>query len=114
MGLDTIHDAFHGAYSSFMRFRRGLVEHSLNLDIRDFEGYDGNIPYTQIQDAGLRRLVNQSDCDGEISPEDCKLIADYLTSVIPDLPVGDLLQRAEQFREGCLLAYSKNEFIIFH
>jgi hypothetical protein len=25
MGLDTTHNAFHGAYSSFMRFREGVI-----------------------------------------------------------------------------------------
>lgn len=114
MGLDTTHDAFHGAYSSFMQFRRGLVEHSLKMEIKDFEGYDGALPYSHIQDAGLRRLVNQSDCDGEISPEDCKLIAEYLEKTIPELEEGEVKDRSIQFKDGCLLAYSKNEFIIFH
>lgn len=113
MGLDTTHNAFQGAYSSFMRFRKGLVSHSMKMNINDFEGYDGNVPYSKIENEGLRRIVNQSDCEGEISPQDCKKIADYLESVIPELDEGDLKSRSIQFKEGCLLAHSKNEFIVF-
>ncbi|MGJ1359486.1 hypothetical protein ACR788_21720 [Sphingobacterium siyangense] len=113
MGLDTTHNAFHGAYSAFMRFRKGLVDHSLKQDVMDFIGFGGTVTEETIEDLGLQRLINQSDCDGEISPQDCKLIADYLDRVIPNLAEGELKSRSIQFRDGCLLAYSNNEFIEF-
>lgn len=113
MGLDTTHNAFHEAYSAFMRFRKGLVEHSLKKDVMEFIGYGGSVPEETIENPGLQRLINQSDCDGEISPDDCKLISDYLDTVIPQLEEGELKSRSVQFRDGCLLAHSNNEFIQF-
>ncbi|WP_293925421.1 hypothetical protein [Sphingobacterium sp. UBA6320] len=113
MGLDTTHNAFHGAYSAFMRFRKGLVDHSLKTDVMNFNGFGGTVPEETIENPGLQRLIHQSDCDGEISPDDCKLIADYLETIIPELSEGELKDRSIQFRDGCLLAHSKSEFIEF-
>lgn len=38
MGLDTTHDAWHGAYSSFKRFRIWLAS-LIGLDLQNMEGY---------------------------------------------------------------------------
>lgn len=114
MGLDTTHDAFHGAYSSFHRFRKGLIQLTDNISIDDLNGYGGHIPYESIKEEGVRRLINQSDCDGEISPQDCKIIADSLDVYIPKMDVdSELYSRSIQFRDGCLLAHSKGETLEF-
>lgn len=117
MGLDTTHNAFHGAYSSFMRFRMQLLELVNGSDIRDLEGYDekAKTPVSSLKDEGLEIFFNHSDCDGDISPEDCKKVADSLDFYIPKMDVeSELYRRSVQFRDGCLLAHSLNEVLDFH
>ncbi|WP_231489869.1 hypothetical protein [Pedobacter sp. Leaf170] len=117
MGLDTSHNAFHGAYSSFMRFRMQLLELVNGSDISEFEGYglDATKPVSTLNDGGLEILFNHSDCDGEISPEDCKKLAESLDAYIPKMDTeSELYSRSVQFRDGCLLAHSLNETLDFH
>jgi hypothetical protein len=114
MGLDTTHGAFNGAYSSFYRFRDELSKLVNELSTGAYSGYGGSIPFARIEDDGIRRLLDQSDCDGEISPEDCKLIADSLDKFLDKMdPESELYSRSLQFRDGCLLAHSKGETLEF-
>lgn len=120
MGLDTTHDCWHGAYSSFNEFRYELGRRiGINLD--DYKGYHGNgtKELTSIAHP-LMPLFNHSDCDGELSVEECKQIVSGLNGVIEaavpedkDSPFS-FLRKVVQFRDGCLLAISKNEIVEFH
>jgi len=116
MGLDTSHDAWHGPYSSFNRFRHEIAE-AIGVNLDSFEGYGGNVPFDELK-RGVRWLLDHSDCDGHITPKRCKLIADDLNEIIPLLP--DEIEpfcvraQAERFRNGCLKAYKKNEKLDFH
>lgn len=107
MGLDTTHDAFHGAYSAFNRFRQEVARaiggsfppHWKYGDdgelLRDSDGmavYDkeknGDFfywgdGYGAETHPGLFEFFKHSDCDGEISPEMCTKIADDLEGVLP-------------------------------
>lgn len=115
MGLDTTHDAFHGAYSSFGRFRSQLLSLAQSINIDDVHGYGGHISPANILDEGVRTLINHSDCDGDFTPDQCKMIADSLEALIPKMDIeSELYSRSVQFRNGCLLAYSLNESIEFH
>lgn len=114
MGLDTTHDAFHGAYSSFMRFRSELLTLTNKKNIRGMYGFGGDDDLSEISDIGIKRLINQSDCDGKISPKDCKLISDSLDKYIPMMELdSELYRRSVQFRNGCLMAYINNETLDF-
>ena len=65
----------------------------------------------------LHELLYHSDCDGELTPQQCKSIADSLDLIIKESPLpdgeSDFIEKCIQFRDGCLLAYSKNETMIF-
>lgn len=114
MGLDTTHNAFHGAYSSFHRFRSQLLDLTDQINAESLVGYGGTAEYEVIKNKGIRRLMDQSDCEGEISPKDCKLIADSLDAYIPLMDKdSELYSRSVQFRDGCLLAFSKGETLEF-
>jgi hypothetical protein len=109
MGLDCSHDAFHGAYTAFNRFRQavcfalgdgssfpphfryhndgslmedaqGRVLYHEDLDPNSFYWPDG---YTQEAHPGLHLFLSHSDCDGEISPEMCVKVADELEQLLP-------------------------------
>jgi len=106
MGLDTSHDAFHGAYSAFNRFRQIVCQaiggsypsHWLRNDDgslkRDSQGFpicdtslDDNLIYFPEggldEESGMYAFLCHSDCDGEIPPEACLKLADELEAVLP-------------------------------
>jgi hypothetical protein len=109
MGLDISHDAFHGAYSAFNRFRVAVCyvtggsfpphwkldkygEHILDshgMPIID-EKFDREMwywgkRYSKKTHPGLFELLSHSDCDGEISPKLCNKLADEIEALLPAL-----------------------------
>lgn len=76
MGLDLQVKHFRtentkiGSYSGFNDFRETWGRH-LGFELREMEGFGGSKPWT---DEPLQSFFNHSDCDGDISPEDCKEI----------------------------------------
>lgn len=117
MGLDTSHDAWHGAYSAFMRWRcelaraaglppLGLMEgfyakgdygdpikfarQALNSETA-FANIAESLPikWECLKPSALHTLLHHSDCEGEIAWEDCGPIADALEALLPKLPSGD-------------------------
>lgn len=68
----------------------------------------------------LHVLLNHSDCDGDIAPEDATKIADRLQELLPLLPmaeneghIGNWKDKTSEFIEGCRLAASQNEPLHF-
>lgn len=123
MGLDTTHDAYSGEYSSFNHFRRWLGK-QIGIDLNEYIGYSSDTATKNLADIDhlLMDLFNHSDCDGELTPEQCKLIAEGLQEIINKIDLSSFINdpelsymydRAIQFRDGCLLAYSLNESIKF-
>jgi len=118
MGLDTTHEAWHGPYSSFNQFRYWLAN-LIGISLNDYIGYNenGTKDLTSINHP-LMPLFNHSDCDGKLTSDECKQIAEGIDSALkntePDEQPYSHYQEAITFRDGCLLAYSKNEEIEFH
>ncbi|MDE2096534.1 MAG: hypothetical protein KGL39_04750 [Patescibacteria group bacterium] len=148
MGLDCSHDAWHGAYSAFMRWRTEiarLIGIPLELMEGFFEPSQSNqialaklagpnavalmrlitkncpISWESLKPDPLHILLNHSDCDGEISPEDCSKIADRLQEILPLLPssdagghIGSWRDKTLKFIAGCRAAAEANEPLDFH
>jgi hypothetical protein len=89
MGLDCSHDAFHGAYSAFMRFRTAVAEAAgggYKEGKSSFpDGYFEWDDFDNKKHPGLMAFFSHSDCDGEIPPDTCRLIADDLEALLPKL-----------------------------
>ncbi len=109
MGLDTSHDCFHGAYSSFTRWRNELAAAAgyvllqdsiqdvmaglststspyVDLDwsqfpLKNYQGEWDTVP----GDDPLIYLIVHSDCDGVIHPEQGRHIALRLRELLPKL-----------------------------
>ena len=147
MGLAISHDAWHGAYSAFNRWRRkmahvagfpplDLMEGFWNGDWifeqekKRTEGKSYNmvplweselpIKWEALRPDPLTALLNHSDCDGTISPDDVAKIADRLEQLLPFLPkepdgghVGDWRATTQEFIDGCRLAASAGESLEF-
>ena len=119
MGLDCSHDAWHGAYSAFMRWRQELAKVAGVPPLELMDGFydskeygtlyfgqslDNQSPYgwkrdriseslpikwDSLKPSPLHELLYHSDCDGDIPAENCAAIADALEALIPLLPDGD-------------------------
>lgn len=120
MGLDTSHDAWHGSYSAFHRFRAHLVYIAWGPgekgDIEKYVGYGGDLPLPK-NDA-LVTLVNHSDCDGEILLEECGPLADRLEELLskmePRALYDDIRPAIERFITGLRRAVEAGEPLDFH
>ena len=116
MGLDTTHNAWHGAYSSFNKFRFWLADR-IGINLNEYAGYGNGTKDLRNINHDLMPLFNHSDCDGILTVDECKQIANGLKKVIdavvPDNSPFNNYERAKQFMDGCLLAVSRNEEIEF-
>ena len=137
MGLDTSHDAWHGAYSAFTRWRHTIAE-AAGYAVWDVVDDDGTKVPTIMLDWGhvtkdnlfgkwgktpadpLVVLFAHSDCEGEIFPEQATPLADKLEGLLPELTgdfgghIGDIRAKTEQFIQGLRDAASANEPLDFH
>lgn len=129
MGLDVSHDAFHGAYSAFNRFRQVVCEatggewpDTMALDGHGYWTFGND--YTNDSHPGLYAFFCHSDCDGEIVPELCAKIADEMEALLPALDAqglgGGHIERvggygavARRFIAGCREAHAANEALEF-
>jgi hypothetical protein len=128
MGLDTTHDAWHGAYSAFSRWREKLAE-IVGIPLGLMEGYYHNDPidkwlpisWEALKPDVLHILLDHSDAEGEIVAEDCGPLADRLEELLPLLPeekdwghIGSWREKTQTFIDGLRLAASRGENIEFH
>lgn len=131
MGLDCSHDAFHGAYSAFNRFRQIVAKAAggsypdhddPTLDPRRWYVPDG---WKNKDHPGFTEFMNHSDCDGEISPDMCLLVADELEALLPSIEKiddggaghiardGGYAEVARRFISGCRAAANNGEPLRF-
>jgi|SRR5688572_2277704 len=124
MGLDTTHDAFHGAYSSFNHFRmeicvaagiemvpdpeRGDRPHPIWwTDMDPSTDYMGN--WTAEPDDPLRYLIEHSDCDGALRCEHLPALVERLRP----LSLATEQDRLDQFIRGCEDAIARGDDVGF-
>lgn len=112
MGLDTTHNCWHGPYSIFGLFRKELAK-LIGITLGEMEGFGGTLSFDNVKD-DLKILINHSDCDGNISPEDAFKLATRLTELLPSIKDKDVTSWAERFAKGCFEAHSLNEAVEFH
>lgn len=142
MGLDTSHDAWHGAYGGFAQWRHeiavalGLIEKDQSLfpkqwyqedDVREsplnWEKLNamtdcmGN--WTEQPEDPIWYLLNHSDCDGVIKHEHLLPLADRLQELVPVIDKEEYItdwrrNRTQQFVDGLRAAYEAGEDLDFH
>lgn len=114
MGLDVSHDAWSGAYSRFNRFRVAVGK-AAGVDYPEGIGDDiisFPIDYKDTN-PGLYEFFCHSDCDGEISPDLCRQLANEMEAILPLIRGEDFPERAVQFILGCRDAAEANEPLEF-
>lgn len=151
MGLDVSHDAWGGSYIAFHRWRKelavaaglppldlmeGFVEGAPvglmrwlrfgcpNSDLLEQETRGIPIRWKALRPSPLHILLRHSDCDGEIAPEDCALIADELENLLPQMAElgeggghiagnGGYAAVTQRFIDGCRAAAMADEPLTF-
>lgn len=144
MGLDTTHDAWHGPYGSFSRWRTeiavaaGIIEPGESL--YPLRGYDSplvtespiNWDYWDSKTDYMGKweedpedviwvLLAHSDCDGEIKKRFLQPLADRLEglALVVDRQefggfTGYATNRTQRFVDGLRLAASEGKKVKFH
>lgn len=93
MGLDFSHGDAHWSYSGFMRFRERLAK-AEGFDLQTMAGFTaGGEPWSGVT-TDLAPLLNHSDCDGELSPQECKQVAPRLKEIIGGWDLDDYDRRS--------------------
>lgn len=135
MGLNISHGAFDGAYSSFNRFRQFVLRsiggsyppHKDNNLDNDFFYFEDSFNIEEHE--GLKEFFYHSDCEGNISPEMCKKVADELEQIMSQMKEeakkdmfgtghifrsGGYMAVVENFIKGCRSAHENDEYLEFH
>jgi len=136
MGIDFSHCDAHWGYGGFNRFRGKLAaEIGICLDLMEGFWKGGRVetsvlakrldldevwwlpkePYKwdNISDP-ITKLLNHSDCDGEISPEDCAVVAPRLRELVEGWDDGHYdKEGALELAGGMELAAEKKESLEF-
>lgn len=144
MGLDISHNCWHGAYSSFMRFRQAIAK-AVGIPLSVMEGFyhppvwafeqltpgartainevleSLPLSWDLFKGEPLLALLHHSDCEGEIPSEQCAALAKRLREIAPLLRgqdgcghLGNIEAKVIQFASGCELAASRGENVEFH
>lgn len=137
MGLDTTHDAWHGAYSAFTRWRNKIAEVA-GYAVWDVKYGDGITRETAMLDWGhvtdanlmgqwertpddpLIVLLAHSDCEGAIYPAQAGPLADRLEALLPQIDgdggghIGGYREKTEAFIAGLRDAVTAGEPLEFH
>jgi hypothetical protein len=142
MGLDTTHDCWHGAYSSFSRFRDEVAK-AAGYEIWKVEQSEGFTRDTIIIDWGhiteenlfgkwdetpadpLIVLIAHSDCEGSIYPAQAAPLADRLEELLPKIAElgegtghiagrGGWAEVTKKFINGLRVAAASGEPVEFH
>lgn len=88
MGLGFSHSDAHWSYHGFMEFRTHLAN-SIGIDLDMMKGFGGDRKWPSAENEPLIHLLYHSDCDGELTPEQCKVIAPRLREIVSSWPDSD-------------------------
>lgn len=81
MGLNFRNSNAQWSYGGFNRFRERLAA-EIGINLREMEGFvDGGLSWKKIKDP-IAPFLNHSDCDGDLSPEQCATVAPRLRELV--------------------------------
>lgn len=80
MGVQFSHCKLSWSYSRFMGLRRKLAE-AIGINLVEMSGFGGDRPWGPVRDP-IQPLLTHSDCDGELSPQDCRTVSARLRELV--------------------------------
>jgi len=114
MGLDFSHTEASWSYSGFMRFRTRLAK-EIGINLREMRGLgdSGVLSWDKIIDP-IKPLLDHSDCEDDLSPNECMKIAPRMRELVSDWDDDDYDKiQALLLADGMELAGSRNESLQF-
>ena len=84
MGIDFDPGTAHWSYIGFNRFREILAK-EINVDLKSMQGFNGQNSWDTVKD-NIKPLLDHSDCDGELTVKECKMVAPRLKQLIKKWP----------------------------
>lgn len=113
MPLEFSHSKATWNYFGFMDFRR-LLANQVGIDLGTMRGFNGDGEWPSPLNEPIIDLLNHSDCDGNLSPEQCEAIAPRLRELASNL--ADPYHRAMglMLAEGMEAAAQENAFLEFY
>lgn len=112
MGLDVSHDAFSAPYSAFNRFRKQLLQAAGGKWPSEHGGLIDFGTMSEESHPGLWSFFCHSDCEGEMTAEECAACANEMEALLPILS-GEVLERTRKWIAGCRAAVKANEPLEF-
>ncbi|MEC1373384.1 hypothetical protein P9D39_03540 [Heyndrickxia oleronia] len=119
MGLDFSHCDAHWGYGGFMNFRRRLAE-KIGIDLLKMDGFTGpvqgyrGISWETVTDQ-IKPLLDHSDCDGILTPDECKQVYPRLIELTMDWDESDPDKiNALELVKGMKLCIENNEDLEFY
>lgn len=80
MGLNFRDSDVSWSYSGFNDFRRRLAA-SIGIDLDEMERFGGDQPWSTVDDP-IVPFLDHSDCEGELTPEECLQVAPRLREIV--------------------------------
>lgn len=112
MGVDFSHCDAHWSYSGFDSFRMNLAS-QIGINLDEMMGYGGDRSWDEIDDP-IKPLLNHSDCDGVLTPEECKIVYPRLKELIKSWDDNNRdKQKAMELIKGMKLCVERNENLEF-
>lgn len=74
------------SYGGFNRFRTRLAK-LIGLNLKEMVGFGGVIPFPSPDAEPIVYLLDHSDCDGDMPPDQCRVVAPRLEQLLFQLDV---------------------------
>lgn len=113
MGIAFSHGEAGWSYSGFNRFRARLACDALGVDLFSLRGFGGTTSWNTVK-GPLKPLLTHSDCDGVLSPKECKSVAPALRAAVSAWPEEDYDRvMAQRLADGMVEAAEADEPLEF-
>lgn len=71
------------SYPGFRQFRQRLAQH-IGIDLKQMRGFGGEGDWTTVS-SPIRHLLDHSDCDGELTPQQASELAPTLRQALQEI-----------------------------
>ena len=115
MGIDFSHCEVRWGYIGFHHFRKKLASViGIELDLMPGFDSDSKLEWPDPEEEPLVYLLNHSDCDGDLTPEQCAVVAPRLKELVKQFPNDDSdREKGLDLSEGMALAAESGELFEF-
>lgn len=100
----------HWSYSGFNVFRKRLAK-DIGIELDAMDGHGGSIAWDTVED-DIVPLLNHSNCDGELSYDQCEKVAPRLRELIKGWPEDDYDKRTALKLCDMMDECAKNDWIL--